>query len=182
MISFSGSPPNNPSPDTLDLSKPIAIFNRLISKEVSNAAKTLCIEEEELQAWMDLQLEVPPKTILSLLRTVQDCELDPLKEEVGFTQYEDGHWQVQITVEGWTHLLNQHPQFNGVTFAQGEAGSNAIPEWMECSIYRKDRIFPITVREYFLEVRTEQSIWQKMPRRMLRHRALQQCARLAMGI
>lgn len=182
MIAFSGSKQSGVTQHLTDLSKPNAIFHKLISKEISNVAKTLRIEEEELQAWVDLQIEVPPKTILSLLRTAQDCVLDPFKEEIGFTQYEDGHWQVQITIEGWMHLLNQHPQFNGMTFAQGEAGSNTIPEWMECSIYRKDRIFPMTVREYFQEVKTEQPIWQKMPRRMLRHRALQQCARLAMGI
>ncbi|WP_150119891.1 recombinase RecT [Polynucleobacter asymbioticus] len=56
-----------------------------------------------------------------------------------------------------------------------------IPEWMECAIYRKDRILPITVREYFVEVKGQSEIWQKMPRRMLRHRVLQQCVRLAMG-
>jgi hypothetical protein len=35
------------------------------------------------------------------------------------------------------------------------------------------------VREYFEEVKGEQAIWQKMPRRMLRHRVMQQCAKLA---
>lgn len=40
---------------------------------------------------------------------------------------------------------------------------------------------PITVREYFVEVRNSHEMWQKMPRRMLRHRALQQCVRLAIA-
>jgi hypothetical protein len=52
---------------------------------------------------------------------------------------------------------------------------------MECIIYRKDRSQPTAVREYFDEVKGEQAIWQKMPRRMLRHRVMQQCARLALG-
>jgi len=47
---------------------------------------------------------------------------------------------------------------------------------------KKDRTVPTTVREYFMEVRGESGIWQKMPRRMLRHRALQQCVMLAMGM
>ena len=31
-------------------------------------------------------------------------------------------------------------------------------------------------------MKTEHIAWQQMPRRMLRHRAMQQCARLAFGI
>jgi hypothetical protein len=53
---------------------------------------------------------------------------------------------------------------------------------MECSIYRNDRILPIVVKEYFDEVKTEHVSWENMPRRMLRHRTIQQCARLAFGI
>jgi hypothetical protein len=53
---------------------------------------------------------------------------------------------------------------------------------MECTIYRHDRILPIIVKEYLDEVKTDQLYWQQMPRRMLRHRVIQQCARLAFGI
>ena len=159
----------------------ISLFNTLISKEVSKAAEQLEIDESELLSWIDLQIEVPAKTILVMLRTMQNLHLDPLNEEISFTQYEDGHWQVFITIEGCSKLLNQHGQFNGLIFNQAETFIDGIPEWIECSIYRRDRIIPITVREYLIEVRSEKEIWQKMPRRMLRHRALQQCVRLAMG-
>jgi hypothetical protein len=53
---------------------------------------------------------------------------------------------------------------------------------MECTIYRNDRILPIVIKEYFEEVRTDHLSWQQIPRRMLRHRVIQQCARLALGI
>ena len=124
---------------------------------------------------------MPAKTILTLLRMMQNLHLDPLNEEIGFTQYEDGGWQVFITIEGCSKLLNQHPQFNGLVFSQADTLIEGVPEWMECSIYRRDRILPITVREHYLEVRGENAIWQKMPRRMLRHRALQQCVKLAIS-
>jgi hypothetical protein len=112
---------------------------------------------------------------------MQSLHLDPLREEIGFTQYEDGQWQVFITIEGCSKLLNQHPQFNGLVFTQANALIDGLPEWIECSIYRKDREVPTTVREYLAEVRGENEIWKKMPRRMLRHRALQQCVRLAIA-
>jgi hypothetical protein len=163
------------------ISQSIELFHSLIDKELVRAAAGLEIDEAELQAWVDLQIEVPARTILTLLRMMQSMHLDPLCEEIGFTQYDDGHWQVFITIEGCAKLLNQHPQFNGLIFNQADTLVDGVPEWIECSIYRRDRIMPITVREYLIEVRGENTIWQKLPRRMLRHRALQQCVRLAMG-
>ena len=162
------------------ITQSIALFNSLIKKELAGAANWLGIDEAELKAWVDIQIEVPAKTILTLLRMMQSLRLDPLSEEIGFTQYEDGQWQVFITIEGCSKLLNQHPQFNGLMFNQADALIDGLPEWIECSIYRKDREVPTTVREYLTEVRGENEIWRKMPRRMLRHKALQQCVRLAM--
>ena len=159
----------------------IGLFNRLIDQELGKAAAGLGIDKAELKAWVDLQLQVPAKAILVLLRSMQSLHLDPLCEEIGFTQYEDGQWQVLITIEGCSKLLNQHPQFNGLVFNQADTLIDGVPEWIECTIYRKDREVPTTVREYLAEVRGENSIWQKMPRRMLRHRALQQCVRLAIA-
>lgn len=173
--------PNEKVSAPSELSQSIEVFYRLIDKELAKAANLLEIDELELKAWVDLQIEVPAKTILHLLRTMQSLHLDPLNEEIGFTQYEDGIWQVFITIEGCSKLLNQHSQFNGLTFNQSDTLINGIPEWIECSIYRRDRILPITVREHLIEVRGENAIWQKMPRRMLRHRALQQCVRLAIA-
>jgi hypothetical protein len=53
---------------------------------------------------------------------------------------------------------------------------------MECTVFRSDLSHPVTVREYYAELKTDHKIWQQMPRRMLRHKTLQQCARLAFGI
>jgi len=163
------------------ITQSIALFHSLIEKELAKAANQLGIDEKELQAWVDLQIEVPAKSILVLLRSMQSLHLDPLSEEIGLTQYEDGHWQVFITIEGCSKLLNQHPQFSGLLFNQADTLIDGVPEWIECSIYRRDRTVPTTVREYLMEVRGENAIWQKMPRRMLRHRALQQCVRLAIS-
>ena len=95
-------------------------------------------------------------------------------------QYDDCNWQAYITVEGYSKILNRHPAFDGITFTQSTKNIEGIPIWMECAIYRKDRIQPTVVREYFEEVKNDQAIWKKMPRRMLRHRVMQQCARLAL--
>ncbi|MCE7530737.1 recombinase RecT [Polynucleobacter sp. IMCC 29146] len=163
------------------LTLPIKLLNDLIKKEVGKAAKVLELEETELQAWIDLQVMTPKQTLLALLRIAIEHHLDPLKEEVTLALYEDTHWQAYITVEGYCKILNSHPAFDGITFKESPQLSNDIPLWMECTIYRKDRSMPTIIREYFEEVKGEQTIWQKMPRRMLRHRVMQQCARLSFG-
>ena len=165
------------APESLTL--PIDLLNHLIKKEISKTAKALDIEEAELQAWIDLQVMAPKQTLLALLRIAKENHLDPLKEEVSLALYDDCHWQAYITVEGYSKILNSHPAFDGIAFNQSEESTNGIPIWMECTIYRKDRSKPIVIREYFEEVKGEQAIWQKMPRRMLRHRVMQQCARIA---
>jgi len=181
MVTFGAEVINPLASSTASTPQSIALFSGLINKELARAAAGLGIDEGELKAWIDLQIDVPAKTILTLLRSMQSLHLDPLCEEISFTQYNDGQWQVFITIEGCSKLLNQHPQFNGLVFNQADTLIDGVPEWMECSIYRKDRTLPTTVREYLTEVRGENPIWQKMPRRMLRHRALQQCVRLAIA-
>lgn len=159
----------------------IELINRLITKEVALTSQQLDLEQDELHAWIDMQVMAPKQTLLALLRLARANGLDPLKEEVALALYDDTHWQAYITVEGYSKILNHHPAFDGIVFSQSEDGPNGIPIWMECTIYRKDRAVPIVVREYFEEVKSDQAIWQKMPRRMLRHRVMQQCARLAVG-
>lgn len=163
------------------LATPIEQIQNLLHKELITCAKHLDIEKEELQAWIDCQVTVPQQTLLCLLRTANTYGLDPLQEEIILTQYEN-HWRTSISVDGWIKLLHQNPAFSGITFTECPASENPSSIWMECTIYRSDQIIPTTIREYLSEVMNESEIWKKMPKRMLRHRVLQQCARIAIGI
>ena len=91
-------------------------------------------------------------------------------------------YQAFITIDGWVKLINAHEQYAGMSLRAAPTEESQAPEWMECTIFRHDRILPIVLKEYLEEVRTEHPSWQQMPRRMLRHRVIQQCARLAFGI
>jgi hypothetical protein len=115
-----------------------------------------------------------------MLRTAREQQLDPLQEEVQAIRFGLG-WQVHISMEGWLKLLHRHPHFSGITFTPSPE-ETPLPTWMECTIYRSDRAVPTTVREYYQEVKQDAPLWDKMPRRMLRHRTLQQCARVALGV
>ena len=160
--------------------KPITLIDRLIQKELRLCSEQLCLDSEELQAWIALQTRAPAKSILHALRTARQHALDPLQEEVLVTQYDES-WQVSISLDGWMKIINEHPAFTGLTFTQSSEENEGLPIWMECAIYRSDRVVPTTIREYLTELCYESEIWKRMPRRMLRNRVLQQCARVAFG-
>jgi hypothetical protein len=173
----------------------LAVENKLISPinedqlaeermyvALANVAKLIKVEEADLQEWFHTFPEAPTIQMLSVLRLMTRYQLDPLCDEVSLVRLPTGQWYPFITIDGWTKLINQHTAFAGICFSESHQLMDEIPVWMECTIYRTDRLHPITVREYFSEVVTEYAAWKTMPRRMLRHRTLQQSARLAFGI
>jgi len=149
---------------------------------ISNIAIVLQLEEAELALWLEDYVHLPPRVLLHFLHQIRKYRLDPLSDEIMLWKSPEGQYQTLITIDGWMRLINQDPQFAGMTFKESSELELGIPLWMECSIYRHDRILPITVKEYSAEIKTEHPLWKTMPRRMLRHRSIQQCARLAFGI
>lgn len=80
-----------------------------------------------------------------------------------------------VSVDGWSRILNSHNQFDGMEFKADDSSCT-------CIIYRKDRAHPTSATEYMDECRRENSpAWKSHPRRMLRHKAMIQAARLAFG-
>ena len=135
-----------------------------------------------MQLWLDQHLGIPLYPQVQLLRLANKHQLDPLSDEITLLQNQDQFYQPFITIDGWSKLINNHPQYAGMSLRDSTELIKGVPTWMECTIYRNDRILPIVIKEYFEEVRTDHLSWQKMPRRMLRHRVIQQCARIAMGV
>lgn len=104
--------------------------------------------------------------------------LNPWTKEIYAFPAKGGGVIPVVSVDGWYKMMNEHPQFDGIetSFENAEDGS-AIS--CTCSVYRKDRNHPVTVTEYLAECSTGSPPWRKAPRRMLRHRAITQAARIA---
>jgi hypothetical protein len=154
---------------------------KILEKTIAHAAKVLNIEVDELHLWLDQHQGITPYTQVQLLRLASKHLLDPLSDEISIMETKEGFLPF-ITIDGWAKLMNQHPQYAGMSLREPTESNSQLPVWMECTIYRNDRILPIVVKEYLEEVITNHPSWQQMPRRMLRHRVIQQCARLAFGI
>ena len=153
-----------------------------IAKALKHAAQAIGMIPKELTAWLSQYPQLTEATQETCLRLIAEYRLNPRADEIDLVQFEVGRWQVFITINGWAKLINAHPAFCGIEFSEASELEEGVPLWIGCAIYRTDRIKPIEVKEYFSEMKTEHAAWQQMPRRMLRHRAMQQCARLAFGI
>lgn len=112
--------------------------------------------------------------LVALMVVAQQYGLNPFTKELyAFPDKNNGIVPV-VGVDGWSRIINSHPQFDGIDFEQDEASCT-------CTIHRKDRGHPIRVTEYMVECKRPVGPWQSHPYRMLRHKALIQCARLAFG-
>ncbi|MCT6719470.1 phage recombination protein Bet [Acidovorax sp. K2F] len=118
--------------------------------------------------------QVSDAQMTALLVVANQYMLNPWTKEIyAFPDKNNGIVPV-VGVDGWSRIINTHQQFDGIEFEQND-------EACTCIIYRKDRTRPIKVTEWMAECRRGTGPWQTHPKRMLRHKAMIQCARLAFG-
>ena len=112
--------------------------------------------------------------MLALLVVAEQYNLNPFTREIyAFPDKQNGIIPV-VGVDGWSRIINENTQFDGMDFEQDA-------ESCTCIIYRKDRGHPIKVTEWLSECKRETQPWKSHPKRMLRHKEMIQCARLAFG-
>ena len=133
-----------------------------------------------LSIWTQADLE-------RLLMMAERLKLDPLNNEIYAIETQadtnkKSHIVLVVGVDGWSKVINSHPQFDGMRFVESEPGDDELPLYFECTIFRKDRKIATSVREYMYETHTNQGAWLTHPRRMLRHKAMIQCARICFGL
>jgi phage recombination protein Bet len=125
--------------------------------------------------------EVTNEQMMALLVVSDQYGLNPFLKEI--YAFPDGKGGIipMIPVDGWVRIINERPELDAIEFQDAETAEGEVLAWIECSITRKDRIKPIRVREYMSECKRNTGPWQSHPRRMLRHKALIQAARVAFG-
>jgi phage recombination protein Bet len=115
----------------------------------------------------------------AFLLVAKEYGLNPLTKEV-YAFPSRGGIQPIVSIDGWANLCNSHPQMDGIEFEDQTDGEGKLAA-VTCRIFRKDRSRPTVVTEYMAECRRDTDVWKKWPARMLRHKALIQCARYAFG-
>lgn len=131
--------------------------------------------------------EITDAQMMALLVVANQYDLNPFTKEI-YAYPDKGGIVPVVSVDGWSRIINENPEADGAEFTYSEEmvefNGHKCHAWIECSMYRKGRSHPVTVREYFDEVKRELNYanpWKSHPNRMHRHKAWIQCARLAFG-
>jgi phage recombination protein Bet len=115
--------------------------------------------------------DVTNEQMAALLIVADQHNLNPWLKEIYAFPSRQGIVPI-VGVDGWARIINEHPQFDGMDFEQDD-------EKCTCRIHRKDRAHPVAVTEYMIECKRSTDPWNTHPKRMLRHKAMIQAARLA---
>jgi len=150
-------------------------------QEVMNILKSTAFKQRDGQPPSDNQM-------MALMIVADQYGLNPFVKEIyAYPDKSNGIVPV-VGVDGWNRIMNDHPQMDGIEFKYSEETvqhkSKNCHVWIEAIITRKDRSKPIVVREYFDEVVRNANFatpWDTHPKRMHRHKAEIQCARIAFG-
>ena len=128
--------------------------------------------------------------MIALLVVADQYKLNPFTKEI-YAFPDKGSIVPVVGVDGWSRIINSHENFDGMEYGYSESivtepNAKPCPEWVECKMYRKDRSHAVVAREYLDEVyrppmNGRNGPWQTHTKRMLRHKATIQCARLAFG-
>lgn len=116
--------------------------------------------------------------LMALVVVANQHGLNPFTREIYAFPKKGGGIQPVVSIDGWIRLMNEHPKFDGVEFAFSDDGGDLA---CTATIHVKDRRVPVSVTEYKSECVRQTDPWKLYPRRMLRHKALIQCARVALG-
>lgn len=107
--------------------------------------------------------------------------LSPMRREVHAMKGKNGQFGAIVSIDGWLSLINRHPDYDGMEIEAVDNPNTGKPFSCTVRIHHKKRSHPIVVTEYFDECRKGTEPWSQWPRRMLRHRAIIQAARVAFG-
>ena len=128
--------------------------------------------------------EITDAQMMALLVVANQYSLNPFTKEI-YAYPDKGGIVPVVSVDGWSRIINENPEADGAEFNYSDEtvdfNGHKCHVWIECSMYRKGRSHPVTVREYFDEVKRDMGPWKSHPKRMHRHKTWIQCARLAFG-
>lgn len=119
-----------------------------------------------------------PEEFAAFVSVCREYNLNPITRQIYAMPKKGGGLIPVVGIDGWIHLINNHPQADGFEFDTHESGGELVA--ITCRMHRKDRSHPVEVTEYLAECVRVSEPW-KMKHRMLRHKALIQAARYCFG-
>lgn len=148
---------------------------------------------------------VTNEQLVALLIVADQYGLNPFTKEIYAYPDKNGGIVPVVSVDGWIRIIQEHEHYNGMEIrvpdemiedtSERKHRHKRCWEWMEVTIFRKDRDHQTPVVEYFDEV-YRQSLnlksqdgswyevatpWQSHTKRMMRHKTIIQSGRVTFG-
>jgi hypothetical protein len=159
--------------------------NELAVKKKNNAVQALAarlqIDPDAMEKTLKATAFRDCKTneeFLTMVIVANTYQLNPLLKEI-YAFSKGGIVTPVIPVDGWVSLVNRQKNHNGVELLENEVDGKL--KSVTAKFYSKDKEYPTVVTEYLEECMKSTETWTKWPRRMLRHKAYIQGARIAYG-
>jgi phage recombination protein Bet len=116
--------------------------------------------------------------LITLVVVANEYGLNPLLKEIYAFPAKGGGITPVVSIDGWISMVNRQAQLDGLEF---DWVGGELPESCTCTIHIKNRSHPVRITEFYKECFRATDPWKQMPRRMLRHKALKEAARVAFG-
>jgi phage recombination protein Bet len=125
---------------------------------------------------------------ISAVIVANTYQLNPILKEMTAFPGKAGGVVPIVMVDGWIKLVNRQNDYDGVELTENKTADNkpnksgTMVDSVTAKFYLKNREHPVVVTEYMDECFDgTKEPWKRWPRRMLRHKAYIQGARIAFG-
>lgn len=158
-----------------------------MSTALAQVAKRLSVSEQELHGIVINTVmpnggnQVTNDQFVSFMAVANEYKLNPLTKEIYAFPAKGGGIQPIVSIDGWLKIINTHPDFDGLE-TEDNLDSNGSLVSITARIFKKGVQRPVVVTEYMNECKGTSEPWKRWPSRMLRHKAVIQCARYAFGL
>jgi len=124
---------------------------------------------------------VTNEVMIMFLAVAKEYNLNPFTNEI-YAFEKDGAVSIIVPIDGWLSYMNARPEHDGLECVANFDDEGEL-ESCTTTIYRKDRSHPTVITERLAECFMPKSkAWQQWPERMLRHKSIIQCARVAYSL
>jgi phage recombination protein Bet len=178
---------NAASTNIATIPKKSSLTSKFAERFSIDESKVMVILKSTAFKQKDNQPPASDEQMTALMIVADQYGLNPFTKEI-YAYPDKGGIVPVVGVDGWSRIMNSHPQMDGIEFRYSDETTmhkgKTCHVWIECIITRKDRSKPTVVREYFDEVVRTLNFstpWDTHPKRLHRHKAEIQCARVAFG-
>lgn len=146
-----------------------------------NMAPEMFLEAVKATCMPTKDVMVTNAHMAAFLMVSHEYGLNPLIREIFAFPTKSGGIQPIVSVDGWVHLITTNPNYAGMEITMELDEKKQKPISCTCQIFRKDAMKVPAVTEYYDECYRNTDPWNKMPKRMMRHKAIKEAGRVAFG-